>query len=331
MMNNQIAISSQEGCRDFWQQWQQYQDYLYGCCLKWMNGNPSDAEDALSRAMLKAWEKAQKFAGKVANFKAWLTRLTHNLCVDIHRECSRTANRVEVEDIERIGEKKGLVSVDNTSIRALETDEKRMVIRRAIDNLPTRLCETFILHFYRELSHQEIVEEQGISYQNVCKRISQARAVLREELRGYFIGGDETDRDLVPPGVTESVKEETVVSVAVEEVETVVEVPEAESEQHCEENLEVKSDRSERFEVALCTLLITPILALGKIDREFGCWGNSSVVVLLMEKQHLLGKPWGEILLSSRVPPTSRFEKSLQISSNLFLLKKFRNCSVNSS
>jgi len=59
-----------------------------------MGGNPIDAEDALSRAMLKAWEKVQQFAGEIANLKAWLTRLTHNLCVDIHRERSRAANKV---------------------------------------------------------------------------------------------------------------------------------------------------------------------------------------------------------------------------------------------
>ena len=47
-----------------------------------MGGNSTDAEDALSRAMLEAWEKVQKYAaGDIANFKAWLTRLTHNLCV----------------------------------------------------------------------------------------------------------------------------------------------------------------------------------------------------------------------------------------------------------
>ena len=71
--------------KGFWRQWQQYRDYLYRCCIKWMGGNPTDAEDALSRAMLKAWEKVQKYAGEIANFKGWLTTLTHNLCVDIHR------------------------------------------------------------------------------------------------------------------------------------------------------------------------------------------------------------------------------------------------------
>jgi RNA polymerase sigma-70 factor (ECF subfamily) len=45
---------------------------------------PTDAEDALSRAMLKAWEKVQKYSAlEIANFKALLTTLTLKFCVDI--------------------------------------------------------------------------------------------------------------------------------------------------------------------------------------------------------------------------------------------------------
>jgi len=56
--------------KGFWRQWQQYRDYLYRCCIKWMGGNPTDAEDALSRAMLKAWEKVQKIGVEIDNFKS---------------------------------------------------------------------------------------------------------------------------------------------------------------------------------------------------------------------------------------------------------------------
>ncbi|WP_413172619.1 RNA polymerase sigma factor [Anabaena azotica] len=171
----------------FWQLWQQNQDYLYRCCLKWMNGNSTDAEEALSRAMFKAWEKLQKYAGEITNFKAWLTRLTHNLCVDIHRERNRGAKRVENIEIYTAKEEQNPVYHFYIPESALESDEKKIVIRNAIFNLPIRLRETFILHFYHELSYQDIAEQQNISYQNVCKRVSQARAILRDELRGYFI------------------------------------------------------------------------------------------------------------------------------------------------
>jgi RNA polymerase sigma-70 factor (ECF subfamily) len=86
----------------FWKLWQDNQDYLYRCCRKWM-GNPTDAEDALSRAMLKAWEKLRDCTDDIKNFKAWLTKLTYNLCADIHRERNRGAVGVDSLDTIAIG------------------------------------------------------------------------------------------------------------------------------------------------------------------------------------------------------------------------------------
>ena len=319
-----------------------------------MGGNSTDAEDALSRAMLKAWEKVQKYAEEIANFKAWLTRLTHNLCVDIHRERDRSANRVDNIEVYASNEEQGLVSFDDTPESAMEIGEKRIVIRRAIDNLPTRLRETFILHFYQELSYPEIAQQQDISYQNVCKRISQARAILREELRGYFIGEDGTDTDLsVTPtlaatesaigemsegnaGVEAIVGETVTLSVAVEEVESVVgeeSIEIARSMQHSESvmvaatpdgKLEVNSDSCRCVEVTLCERQLAPILALVQFDEETGRWGNSCLVVLLMQKQHQVGKVAGEFLRSSRSPPWYGFPYFQFFVKSLLGMMKFR-------
>ncbi|MEH1861776.1 MAG: sigma-70 family RNA polymerase sigma factor [Nostoc sp.] len=280
-----VSASYLQGCSEdlkkgFWLQWQQYRDYLYRCCIKWMSGNLTDAEDALSRAMLKAWEKMQKYAGKITNFKSWLTSLTHNLCVDIHRERDRGANRVEDIEVYASGKEEGLVRSEDTPETAMETGEKKMVIRRAIANLPTRLRETFILHFDRELSYPEIAQLQEISYQNVCKRVSQARAILRLKLRGYFIGEDGTDTEKsVPPTATDSaigemfqgnapveaiVGETVTLSVAVQEVESVggeEAIKVARDVQHSESTpvaaisdgkLEVKRDSCRCVVAALC-------------------------------------------------------------------------------
>jgi RNA polymerase sigma-70 factor (ECF subfamily) len=300
-----------------------------------MGGNPTDAEDALSRAMLKAWEKVQKIGVEIDNFKSWLSTLTRNLCVDIHRERSRGANRVEDIEVYASSVEQGLVRSEDTPESAMETGEKRIVIRRAIDNLPSRLRETFILHFYRELSYQEIAQQQEISYQNVCKRISQARGILREELRGYFIEVDGTDTDKsVPPTATESaigemsqenggveaIADETVtLSEAVEEVESVVgsesieevgDVQQSESAIVAATNdgkLEVNRDSFRCVEAALCERQPAPILANAQLDAETGRWGNSCLAVQRRQEQHQVGKVAGEILLPSRSPPVYRF------------------------
>jgi RNA polymerase sigma-70 factor (ECF subfamily) len=289
-----------------------------------MGGNPTDAEDALSRAMLKAWEKVQKIGVEIDNFKSWLSTLTHNLCVDIHRERSRGANRVEDIELYASSVEQELVSLEDTPESAMESGEKRIVICRAIDNLPSRLRETFILHFYRELSYQEIAQQQEISYQNVCKRISQARGILREELRGYFIAEEETDTDKsVPPAETESaigekseenaggvpiVGETVTLPEAVEEVESFVgeeSIEVVRDVQHSElvmvaatseGKLEVKSDGCRCVEVALCERQYAPILALAQFDEETGSWGNSCLAVLWRQQQLMVGKVAGEFL-----------------------------------
>ena len=298
----------------FWQEWQQYRDYLYRCCIKWM-GNPTDAEDALSRAMLKALEKLQKYAGEIVNFKAWLTQLTRNLCVDIYRERSRGTNRVEDIEVYASSDEQGLVIQNETPESVLEMDEKKIVIRRAIDELPTKMRETFILHFYEELSHQEIAEKQEISYQNVCKRISQARAILVKQLREYFIGEDGTKTELaVTPVVTESaieemsegnaeveaiVEESVTLSVAIGEVEcmggeelSVVAV----SVQHSESDsvAATSEGRLEEF-----NFMGKPIV--GGVPRWLSSLGGSQLFHGL--RKLVLGKVAGEFVRSSRSPP----------------------------
>ena len=55
----------------------------------------------------------------------------------------------------------------------------------AINSLPERLRETFILHFRHDLSYQEIAQKQNISDVNVRQRISNAKNILRGKLRNY--------------------------------------------------------------------------------------------------------------------------------------------------
>jgi len=55
-----------------------------------------------------------------------------------------------------------------------------------INELPDRLRDTFLLHFEEELPYKTIAKQLNISYENVRKRISQVRAILREHLAEYW-------------------------------------------------------------------------------------------------------------------------------------------------
>ena len=162
----------------FWLEWQKHQEYLYRCCVKWMGGNSTNAEDALSMAMLKAREKIQQCSRRIENFKAWLGKLTYNLCMDLLKESNRYNQKVEALDL--------VISLADGSTQGRDPflvavyEELEDFCRLAIDDLPKRLRETFVLLFDKQYSYKEIATELKISESNVRKRISQGRAILRK-------------------------------------------------------------------------------------------------------------------------------------------------------
>lgn len=175
----------------FWHLWQEYQDDLYRYCLRLMGGNPTEAEDALSHAMLKAREKLQNYTTPISNYKAWLTTLTRNVCIDIYRQLNKNPKKMESLEAMDVKENFLPTSTFDTPEAKLMRKELDTVIRDAIDDLPLKLREPSVLYFILEKSHKDIAQELAISYDNTRQRISQARSKLRKSLKEYFTGVDD--------------------------------------------------------------------------------------------------------------------------------------------
>jgi RNA polymerase sigma factor (sigma-70 family) len=182
-----LLVSIAEGDKSaFWVLWQKYQKHLFAVCLRQMGGIHADAEDALSKAMLKALDTMPRHARAVVNTRAWLTRLTANVCIEMHRERSRRRAKLSSEQ--------GFANVERP-IHATLTPEETLLrgeiyafMARTIDRLTTRLREPFVLRFEHELSCREVGERLMLSSENVRKRIQQARAVLRQEMARFLSG-----------------------------------------------------------------------------------------------------------------------------------------------
>lgn len=168
----------------FWKLWEQHRRYLYGVCLRQMKGCHADAEDALSRAMIRAWERLPEHAERVCNAKAWLVRLTRNLCIDIHRERARHCEFVE--SLEELDVAAALlpVSVPTPEDDAIE-QERGVYLRSLIEGLSPNLRAPFIMRFVHELTYSEIAVRLMLSNENARKRVQQARAVLQDGWKQY--------------------------------------------------------------------------------------------------------------------------------------------------
>ena len=177
---------SQEDSTAFWQLWIPYQKDLYHRCLDWMHGDVTEAQDALSRTMLKANGQLFHHAKNITNLKAWLIRFTHNVCIDIYRERRRSA--VSIDDFDAItNQLEGVFTVAALPISAMLNSELDVAIKDAINTLPPRLRSPFIMHFEQEISYLDIAQTLDISIGNVYKRISQARTILKGYMNTYLI------------------------------------------------------------------------------------------------------------------------------------------------
>ena len=183
-----MEIDPKDVAARFWSVWLELESQLYKCCLGILR-NQAEAEDALGRARLKAWDKVQKYAGKVADLASWLKALTGNLCKDILKERRREA--AGVEDIDLAGSRDCFVAASSvkTPEEFLENEEIWEQIARAVANLPEATRETYKLHYYQRLGNEEIAQKQGLSYSAVSQRISRAKRRLAEKLKDYFGGG----------------------------------------------------------------------------------------------------------------------------------------------
>ncbi len=187
-----LARLSQGDTNAFWPLWLPHQDYLYHRCLRWMDGNVSAAEDVFSQVTLKAWHKLPVHAHKITRLRAWLTRFTHNFCVDIYRKQGRRA--VGIDNFEEIaGQLEASYAAVESPESAILRSELAMTIRNAISALPARLRSPFIMRFQQEMSCLDIAQKLDISIDNVYKRISQARAILKPQLSQYLSEADDSD------------------------------------------------------------------------------------------------------------------------------------------
>ncbi len=164
---------------DFWNLWGKNKKLLFRKCIQIMNGNTSEAEDALSTAMLKAREKMLYYRDRVRNFKGWALRLTENVCLDLLRRRKRLISFDEIPEplIYKEGGTNRLFMETSESYYSREDILKE--IFKMVDNLPHRLREPALLRFLYFKPYRDIALRLHITEENARKRIQQARFNLK--------------------------------------------------------------------------------------------------------------------------------------------------------
>jgi RNA polymerase sigma-70 factor, ECF subfamily len=136
------------------------------------------AEDIAQEAMVRIWHRAGDFDARRARFATWLYRIVVNLCIDL---CRKPKPVPLPEDFDTADPASG-------AEEALEHDERRAALARAMDGLTAGQRAALALVYDEGLSGAEAAKALGVTTKAVERLLFRARARLRERLLAE--GGD---------------------------------------------------------------------------------------------------------------------------------------------
>lgn len=145
--------------------------------------NEADAEEVAQEAVLKAYRGLESFRGD-AKFSTWLITITLNEA----RGRLRHARLIEFDSIDEPADEGSDVTpaliTDWREVpnEALERQEVRELLMRAIESLPVTYREVFVLRDVEEMNIAETAAALGINEQLVKTRLIRARLMMQKIL-----------------------------------------------------------------------------------------------------------------------------------------------------
>lgn len=138
---------------------------VYGYLLR-RTREPELASEIFQETWLKI-HKGRHTYRRDQRFRPWLFGIALNAARDAGR---RSARRIETVDTEA------------EFVVPRDRHEERLTLEAAIDRLPEKLRDAFLLGAVHGLDHREVAAQLDISPDNARARISRARAALRQIL-----------------------------------------------------------------------------------------------------------------------------------------------------
>ena len=133
------------------------------------------AEDVVQESYTALWEKLQEGV-HVLNRKSYLYMMVRNRCLDNLRKKGIPTESLKPYDTYGI--------IDDDDAQERSQTEARMWT--AIDSLPEKCREVFIMSKRDGMKYEEIAQELGISENTVRNQISKALKVLKEGVHKLY-------------------------------------------------------------------------------------------------------------------------------------------------
>jgi RNA polymerase sigma-70 factor (ECF subfamily) len=174
----------------FTEQAMPFMSSLYSAALR-MTRNPTDAEDLVQEAYLRAYRGFGGFT-EGTNLKAWLYRILTNTYINIYRAKQRRPIETDLDDVEDLylyhrvhdAAASGLGSSAEDDLMERITDAE---VIEALDSLPENFRIPVLLADVEGFSYKEIAEIVDVPIGNVLSRLHRGRKALQKALYDFAV------------------------------------------------------------------------------------------------------------------------------------------------
>ena len=146
----------------------------------------ADAENIVQDCFVYLWEQQNKISS-INNINAFLFRLVKNKCIDFLRHKIMAEDKNENLQNTLMQEYSfKLQSIESFDHNLVSDNEIELIIKKAINNLPEKCRNIFILNKVEGLKYEEIAQQMNLSPNTVRNQISLAMKKMKLELKDYF-------------------------------------------------------------------------------------------------------------------------------------------------
>ena len=132
-----------------------------------------EAYDLVQEVFIRAIREERLFTPDF-RIKAWLYRVTSNLCFNLVRNKKR---RSAILDAAKMSDRS-----DADQLSEIFSDERRTEVLKAISTLSEEHQNILMMRYYNDLSYKELSEVLDVKLGTVMSRLSRARSKLLEVL-----------------------------------------------------------------------------------------------------------------------------------------------------
>lgn len=144
----------------------------------------AEAEDVVSDVFYGLWKRIDEI-DLDSGIISYLYRAVSTRALNVLRHKNVSAVRIEL--LESVNERRMEFIADDDTQRDIENSEIGKEMRQAIDQLPDRCREVFVLSYLNDVKNKDIAEAMNVSVRTVEAQMYKALRFLRDKLKYLLV------------------------------------------------------------------------------------------------------------------------------------------------